>query len=258
MKSLKTVLVLATAFFLTVTIASCSPEDDSAEINGIGVDAASVSQINVWLLGSDHTDGFKLERSTDGIFYSQIADVGYDHDLGYITYEDKDLYSETYYYYRAYAYNGHDESSYDGPVATRTLFDGYGMCTSKTAITGFPCLPTRCQHLRESEFIYATGADVLECLSVGFTAPATMTVLFAYKASASTCFNEPYLQISTGSQTQDYSFSCNSPDSIVTGPATGILVINIDAGQTIDDLNFVLASGDWGSSVCIKSITFAP
>lgn len=127
---------------------------------------------------------------------------------------------------------------------------GYGLCVNKTS--GFPCLEYRCgKTIDNSGYLTATGAEVFDCLNIQFTAPATMTINFEYKAQAWSCWQEPYLIVAAGTRWEKYSFDCSASGN-------GSISIAISDGLTVEDISFSLSSGDWGSSICIKSITFTP
>jgi len=67
-----------------------------------------------WQDNSDNEDGFKLERGTNGIDFSQIATTTYS------SYADWDVESGQTYYYRVKAYNEVGDSEYSN-VASSTI-----------------------------------------------------------------------------------------------------------------------------------------
>lgn len=63
--------------------------------------AASSSQINLtWQDNCGRDEGFRIERSTDGINFSEIAQV----EASIVSYSDTNLSSATTYYYRIRAF----------------------------------------------------------------------------------------------------------------------------------------------------------
>jgi hypothetical protein len=73
-------------------------------------------QINLtWAYAATGINGFKIERSTNGKSYSQIATVG----AGTTTYLNTNLRSGRKYYYRVRAYNGATHSPYSN-IASAT------------------------------------------------------------------------------------------------------------------------------------------
>ena len=68
-----------------------------------------------WVDNSTDEIGFKIERSLDGITFTQIATVGANGK----TYSSLNLTADTHYYYRVRAYNAAEHSAYS-PVASAT------------------------------------------------------------------------------------------------------------------------------------------
>jgi hypothetical protein len=86
--------------------------------------AASSSQINLaWTDNATDESGFKIERSTDGASFTQVATVG----ANATTYADSGLSASTTYHYRVRAYNATGDSAYSNtatattPAASATL-----------------------------------------------------------------------------------------------------------------------------------------
>lgn len=76
-----------------------------------------------WTIGSTNHDGHSIERSTDGVNYTEIDTV----TGATATFTDTGLTSGTYYYYRVRAYRGTAYSDYSNVAATftYTLFDDF-------------------------------------------------------------------------------------------------------------------------------------
>jgi beta-glucanase (GH16 family) len=84
---------------------------------GLTATAQSLSQINLtWTDNSDNEDGFKVERSTDNVNFSQIGSVA----AGVQTYLDTGLNADTRYYYRVRASDGLGYSPYSNKANTVT------------------------------------------------------------------------------------------------------------------------------------------
>jgi hypothetical protein len=79
--------------------------------------AVSSSQINLsWTDNSNSETGFKVERSTDGTTFTQIATVA----ANVTTYVNTGLPALTRYYYRVRAYNAGGNSAYSNIAPART------------------------------------------------------------------------------------------------------------------------------------------
>ena len=77
----------------------------------------STSQINLnWTDNSTNEDGFKVERSTDGTNFTQIATVGPNINA----YSNTNLQTSTLYYYRVRAFSGDEDSGYSNIASART------------------------------------------------------------------------------------------------------------------------------------------
>ena len=98
----------------TVTTPSAAP----AAPSGLTATALSRSQIRLnWTDNSSNESGFRIERSTNGSTYTQIATVG----AGVKTYTSTGLSSNRTYWFRVRAYNGTGNSSYSNTASARTL-----------------------------------------------------------------------------------------------------------------------------------------
>ena len=81
--------------------------------------AASNSQINLaWADNSTNETGFKIERSTDNLHFTQVATVG----ANVTTYKDTGLSAGTPYYYRVRATNSAGDSAYTTTATATTQF----------------------------------------------------------------------------------------------------------------------------------------
>lgn len=84
---------------------------------GLVVTAISKSQINLtWKDNSSNETGFKIERSTNGSTFTQIATVG----TNATSYSNTGLTANTLYYYRVRAYNAAGNSAYSNTASTKT------------------------------------------------------------------------------------------------------------------------------------------
>ena len=79
--------------------------------------AASKTKIKLaWTDNSNNEQGFKIERSTDGVNFSQIATVG----ANVKAYTNTGLSKNKKYYYRVRAYNGTTNSAYSNVASATT------------------------------------------------------------------------------------------------------------------------------------------
>ena len=79
--------------------------------------AVSSSQINLaWTDNSNNETGFEIFRSTDGITFSSLATVG----AGVTTYNNTGLTASTQYYYKVWAFNPGESSSYSNTANATT------------------------------------------------------------------------------------------------------------------------------------------
>jgi fibronectin type 3 domain-containing protein len=97
--------------FIATTTAPAAP-------SGLVATAASSTQINLaWTDNSGNEDGFKIERSTDGANFLEIATVG----ANVTTYADTGRTAATAYYYRARSFNIGGNSGYSNVANATTL-----------------------------------------------------------------------------------------------------------------------------------------
>ena len=79
--------------------------------------AVSSSQVNLaWADGSSNEDGFKVERSTDNVTFTQVATTG----INVLTYNNTGLAANTLYYYRVRSYNTAGNSAYSNTASDTT------------------------------------------------------------------------------------------------------------------------------------------
>jgi len=78
---------------------------------------ASTSQINLtWSDNSNNETGFRVERSTNGVDFTQIRELG----AGVKSYSDTNLPADQLFYYRVLAYNISGNSGYSNTASART------------------------------------------------------------------------------------------------------------------------------------------
>lgn len=101
----------------TIVQISAAPPPALAAPSNLIATAVSGTRIDLtWTDNSNNEDGFKIERSLDGITFTQIATVG-----GSITkYSDTGLTCATFYQYRVRAFNANGNSAYSNTVKRRT------------------------------------------------------------------------------------------------------------------------------------------
>jgi len=90
----------------------------AAPIHLAAVARTSTEVILFWKDISSDEEGFKIERSPDGITFSEIASI----DPGSSTYTDENLTEATSYFYRILAFNDNGNSAYT-PVSSPTTPD---------------------------------------------------------------------------------------------------------------------------------------
>lgn len=79
--------------------------------------AVASSQINLaWLDNSTNEDGFRIERSLDGITFAALTNLG----AGAVSFADTGLTGAKTYWYRVYAFNAGGASSYTATVSATT------------------------------------------------------------------------------------------------------------------------------------------
>jgi|GEM_PF-3528335 len=217
---------------------------------GLKAEAISISQINLsWEYYEDKKiGGFKIERSlTDESNYTEIATTAKD----VTEFDDENLESGTKYYYRVRAYKKKANSDYCYSSFATTIFEGYMMCLCRVNMYWFGCLEkSQCeQRVDNNSYFALTGAEIFDCLDLQLIAPMTMIVSFTYRASASSCYNQPYLEIVAGSKFKRFYWHCSD-----SGYAS--IAIEVEGGLVASDIVFGLFSGDWCSAVRIENITF--
>ncbi len=121
-------IVDGTVYFYRVSMITASGLNEAIEgievLTDISVPTyltgrSSSSQISLsWIDNSVTEDGFKIERSTDGVNYTQIASVAAD----VTSYDDSNISAESFYYYRVKAYkdSNNTDSVYSGVTALST------------------------------------------------------------------------------------------------------------------------------------------
>jgi hypothetical protein len=86
---------------------------------GLTAEAVACDQIGLaWVDNSNNEDGFKIERSEDGVNFAGIDTVG----ANVITYQDTGLAENTSYWYQVRAYNVGGDSDYTDVASNTTPF----------------------------------------------------------------------------------------------------------------------------------------
>ena len=99
------------------TTAAPPPPPPSAPTS-LTATAISKSQINLaWADTASNEDGFKIERSSDGKTFTQIATVG----SNVLSFTNSNLSANKLYYYRVRAYNAGGNSAFTNVASARTL-----------------------------------------------------------------------------------------------------------------------------------------
>jgi Concanavalin A-like lectin/glucanases superfamily/Fibronectin type III domain len=102
-----------------LTIYALLPPPTTAPLapSSLAASGLSASQIQLtWVNNATNQAGFKIERSSDGVTFTQIAVAG----ASALSYTDTNLSPSTKYYYRIRATNTIGDSAYAGPVNATT------------------------------------------------------------------------------------------------------------------------------------------
>ncbi|MGD8483026.1 MAG: zinc-dependent metalloprotease family protein, partial [Gammaproteobacteria bacterium] len=103
----------ATVAAFRPSAAATPPVDPS----GLSATAASHERIDLaWFDNSGDESGFRVERSSDGVSFTEIATLG----VNSTSYADSGLTASTVYYYRVRAYNGAGNSGYTNTDSATT------------------------------------------------------------------------------------------------------------------------------------------
>lgn len=96
---------------------SAAPPTALAAPSNLIATAVSGTRIDLtWTDNSNNENGFKIERSPDGLTFTEIATVG----ANVTTYSNTGLTCATFYQYRVRAYNANGNSAYSNTVKRRT------------------------------------------------------------------------------------------------------------------------------------------
>jgi titin len=120
----------ATTYYYRVTVfnavgesaassaSATTPDVVPTSPSGLSATTISATQINLsWSDNASNESGFLIERSTDGINFTQIGTVG----AGVTTYTDSGLAAATTYYYRVRATNSAGNSAYSNIASATTI-----------------------------------------------------------------------------------------------------------------------------------------
>ena len=85
---------------------------------GLTATPVSTSQIDLaWTDNASNETGFRIERSTNGTTFTEVATVG----ANGVMYQSTGLKRNTLYYYRVRAYNAAGNSGYSNIASARTF-----------------------------------------------------------------------------------------------------------------------------------------
>ena len=133
--------------------------------------AVSSAQINLtWACAAGNEDGFKIQRSTDGTTFTQIATAG----INATSYSSTGLVGNTKYYYRVYSYNT----------------AGNGAASNIASDTTAPNPPTALTAVSQG-----SGATTWDKVNLSWTDNANSEV--GFKIERATASAGPYTQIAT-------------------------------------------------------------
>lgn len=123
--------------------------------SSLSATAVSSSQINLsWTDNSNNETGFEIFRSTDGLTFASIATVG----AGVTTFNNTGLAASTQYYYRVWAYNPGETSTYSNTAnATTQASAGVPTPTFEVNFTTDPYVGTRFGRASRGTFVNSSG-----------------------------------------------------------------------------------------------------
>jgi fibronectin type 3 domain-containing protein len=162
--------------------------------SGLTATAASATQINLsWTNNATNQTGFKVERSTDNVTFTQIGTTG----AATTVYSDSSLAPTTLYYYRVRATNGAGDSAYSNTSSATTLAD----TTPPTAPSNLTASASSNSQINLSwtastDNVGVTGYKIQRCQGSGCTTfaqiaapPGTATIFSDTGLSASTSYS---------------------------------------------------------------------
>jgi hypothetical protein len=96
---------------------SAPPTSTPAAPSGLAVQSASYDKVSLaWTDNATNESGFKVERSTNGVDFTEVATLGADTR----SYADSTVAARTTYYYRVRAYNSTGTSGYSNTISVST------------------------------------------------------------------------------------------------------------------------------------------
>ncbi len=239
--------------------------------SGLLASAASATQINLsWTNNATNQTGFKVERSPDGVTFTQIGTTG----ATITTYSDSPLALVTLYYYRVRATNGAGDSAYSNIASTTTLAD----TTPPTAPTNLTATATSSTQINLSwtastDNVGVTGYQIQRCQGAGcasFAQVGTSTTpsfpdtgllastSYSYQVRALDAANNPS-GFSNVATTTTQSAAPPPPVTLVQHAETSVLAGTNTLSQTFPAAsvsgNLIIVSLKWGNqALSVSSI----
>ncbi len=137
----------------------------------------------------------------------------------------------------------------NGTCSGGNCFGSYTICDATPGTYGCPSLIGARPKDPRMQASSVTGTELLDSLQVVFLTRAWLMVWFDYATSSITCYNQPYLEITAGTEMAYYPISCNSSGS-------EYLSVMVNSGMTPDRINLVVGGGDWQAAVRFTAATF--
>jgi len=228
--------------------------------------AASATQINLsWTDNSTNETAFLVERSTDGVNFTQIASLA----AGTASYSDTGLASGTHYTYRVRASNAAGNSAYSNTAAATTI----ALLTAPVAPTGLSATAASPSTVNLAWSNVATNATGIEIdrqtgsgayVAVTVVSPGTSTFTDAGLAEGTAYSYRVFATNSVGNSAYSNTVSAQTPVLAVTSesPAQGSVnlplstVVTATFNESVQSSSIQFVLRDPSGSIVPATITY--